>query len=59
MPSILQEQLFSIAEIGVLPCSKCARPMRLSHIEPAAPSFDLRTFKCVRCGLERLFVVAI
>ena len=30
------------AEIGILACSKCGNPMRLSQIEPAAPGYDVR-----------------
>ena len=59
MPSTHHEPLFSIAEIGVLACAKCGNPMRLSRIEPGEPGFDLRTFECKKCDVNRRFVVAI
>jgi hypothetical protein len=49
MPSTQSDQLFSVVDIGVIPCSKCSRPMRLSSIEPSKPGFDIRTFECERC----------
>jgi hypothetical protein len=51
--------LFSVAEIGILNCSKCGKPMRLACIEPNEPGFDLRTFECARCNAEEIFLVAI
>jgi hypothetical protein len=38
MPSTQLNPLRSRAEIGILACSRCGNPMRLSHIEPAAPA---------------------
>jgi hypothetical protein len=59
MPSIHPDPLFSRAEIGILACSKCGNPMRLSHIEPAAPGYDVRTFECAKCDSSERFLVAI
>ena len=50
MPSAHPNPLYSRAEIGILACSKCGNPMRLSQIEPAAPGYDVRTFECVKCN---------
>jgi len=43
------------AEIGILACSKCGNPMRLSQIEPAAPGYDVRTFECAKCIPSSVF----
>ncbi len=59
MPSSLPDALYSRAEIGILACSKCGNPMRLSQIEPAAPGYDVRTFECVKCNSDQRFLVAI
>ena len=59
MPSVQPNQLFSRAEIGILACSKCGKPMRFSCIEPAAPGYDIRTFECVECNSSERFSVAI
>ena len=59
MPSIHPDLLYSRAEIGILACSKCGNPMRLSHIEPAAPGYDLRIFECAKCDTVERFSVAI
>jgi len=59
MPSVHPVPLFSYAEIGVLACSKCHKPMRLSCIEPSAPGFDIRTFECLACNTTEKFSVAI
>jgi len=48
----------SRAEIGILACSKCGNPMRLSQIEPAAPGY-VRTFECAKCNSSERFSVAI
>jgi hypothetical protein len=59
MPFTQPNPLFSRAEIGILACSKCANPMRLSRIEPAAPAFDVRIFECATCNTSESFVVRI
>jgi hypothetical protein len=59
MPSTDITPLYSRAEIGILACSKCADPMRLSHIEPAAPGYDVRIFECAKCNTVERFSVAI
>jgi RNase P subunit RPR2 len=59
MPSIHTNPLFSRAEIGILACSKCRKPMRLAYIEPASPGFDVRTFECSECNTIERFTVAI
>lgn len=53
------DPLYSRAEIGILACSKCGNPMRLSHIEPAAPGYDVRIFECAKCDSSERFLVAI
>jgi hypothetical protein len=53
------DPLFSRAEIGILACGECGKPMRLSRIEPGPPGFDLRIFECAKCDSDRTFVVAI
>jgi ribosomal protein L37AE/L43A len=58
MPTIHPETLHSRAEIGILACSKCGNPMRLSEIEPAAPGYDVRTFECAKCNFSERFSVA-
>jgi len=59
MPSIHPDPPYSRAEIGILACSTCDNPMRLSHIEPAAPGYDVRTFECAKCDSSERFLVAI
>ena len=59
MPTIHLNPLYSRAEIGILACAKCGNPMRLSHIEPAAPGHDLRTFECSKCDSSVQFSVVI
>jgi hypothetical protein len=59
MPSTQSDPLFSIAEIGVIPCAKCRKPMKLSSIEPTEPGFDLRTFHCHKCNHTVKFAVSI
>jgi len=49
MSSIQPNPLYSRAEIGILPCSKCGKPMRLACIEPAQPGHEVRTFECPEC----------
>jgi hypothetical protein len=59
MPSAQTDPLFSVADIGVFPCAKCEKPMRLSSIEPTEPGFDVRTFACERCNHTVKFAVSI
>jgi hypothetical protein len=59
MLSTQPNPVLSVAEIGVLNCSGCGKPMRLSCIEPAKPGFDLRTFECAKCNTDETFLVAI
>jgi len=59
MPSIQPNPLFTRAEIGILACSKCHKPMRLTCIEPATRGFDLRAFECSECNTIERFTVAI
>jgi hypothetical protein len=59
MPSTRPDPLFSVADIGVFPCTKCGKPMRLSSIEPAEPGFDVRTFECEKCNQTLKFAVSI
>jgi hypothetical protein len=59
MLSTQPNPLFSVAEIGVLNCSGCGKPMRLARIEPDKPGFDLRTFECPKCSTRESFIVAI
>jgi hypothetical protein len=55
MPSTQPNPLF----IGIMGCPKCAHPMRLCRIEPAAPGFDLRVFECATCDSSEGFVFRI
>ena len=59
MPSTHVNPVYCCAEIGILACSKCGNPMRLSRIEPAAPGYDVRTYECARCDSSERFSVAI
>jgi hypothetical protein len=59
MLSIQPNSRFSVAEIGVLNCPGCGKPMRLARIEPDKPGFDLRTFECAKCSTGESFLVAI
>jgi len=59
MPSTHLKPPHSRAEIGILACSKCGNPMRLSQIEPAAPGYDVHTFECAKCDSSERFSVAI
>jgi hypothetical protein len=59
MPSLNPNILFSLAEIGIFPCPDCSKPMRLSRIDPGELGFDLRTFECAECKVEKRFVVAV
>jgi hypothetical protein len=51
-------QIFSVAEFGIMNCSGCGKPMKLACVEPDKPGFDLRAFECAynlpRCHLSRL-----
>jgi hypothetical protein len=53
------DPLLSVADIGVFPCTKCGKPMRLSCIEPTEPGFDVRTFECGKCNRNVKFAVTI
>ena len=59
MTSTQTEALFSVADIGVIPCARCAKPMKLSCIEPSEPGFDTRTFECEKCNRTVMFAVSI
>jgi hypothetical protein len=59
MSSIQPNPLYSRAEIGILPCSKCGKPMRLACIEPIKTGHELRTFECPECKTTGSFAVAI
>jgi ssDNA-binding Zn-finger/Zn-ribbon topoisomerase 1 len=59
MSSVHPNPIFSRAEIGILPCSKCGKPMRLARVEPAAPGYDVRIFECPECNTTGSFSVAI
>ena len=59
MPSVHPNPLYSRAEIGILACSKCHKPMRLACIEPSSPDFDVRIFECSACDKRECFSVAI
>jgi ribosomal protein L37AE/L43A len=59
MPSIHPQPIYSRAETGILPCSKCGKPMRLTCIEPATPGYDVRTFECLECNTIRSFSVRV
>jgi len=53
MPYLNPGILFSLAEIGIFPCPTCSKPMKLSRIEPGETGFDLRTFDCSECKVEK------
>ena len=37
------------------PCPECESPMLLARIDPEGPTFELRTFECVKCNhVERM-----
>jgi endogenous inhibitor of DNA gyrase (YacG/DUF329 family) len=38
-------------------CPRCGGQMWLSHIEPAKPGHDRRTFECPRCQREIVEIV--
>jgi hypothetical protein len=60
MLSTQPNPMFSVvAEIEILNCSGCGKPMRLGCIEPDKPGFDLRTFECAKCNIEKTLLVAI
>jgi hypothetical protein len=59
MSSIQPNPLHSRAEIGILPCSKCGKPMWLACIEPAQPGHEVRIFECSECKTTGRFAVAI
>ena len=59
MPTTHSDSLFSRAEIGILACPRCGKPMRMSSIEPGSPGFDMRTFECAKCETTKKFLVAI
>jgi hypothetical protein len=59
MSSIQPNPLYSRAEIGILPCSKCGKPMRLACIEPGQPGHEVRTFECPEFKTTGSFAVAI
>jgi hypothetical protein len=53
------EPIFCIAEIGVLNCSTCCRPMKLTSIEPDKQDCDLRTFECSKFHVSKILLVKI
>lgn len=59
MPSTHPNPLYSRAEIGILACSKCGAPMRLSCIESTAPGLDTQTFECTKCNTSERFKAAV
>jgi hypothetical protein len=59
MSSIQRNPLYSRAEIGILPCSKCGKPMRLACVEPTEPGHEVRTFECSECKTTGSFPVVI
>ena len=59
MSTVQANPIYSRAEIGILPCSKCGKPMRLACIEPSAPGYEVRTFECPECKTTSSFPVAI
>src|ERR1700693_1002993 len=59
MSTVQANPIYSRAEIGILPCSKCGKPMRLACIEPAQPGHEVRTFQCSECKTTGSFAVAI
>jgi hypothetical protein len=59
MLSTQPNPIFSAAEIGILNCSGCGKPMRLACVEPDKAGFDLRTFECGKCNTGTTFLVAI
>ena len=32
------------------PCSRCGKPLILTHVEPKQPGFELRVYYCASCG---------
>ncbi len=59
MPSTQPDPLFSVADIGIFPCPRCGKPMRLSCIETTKPGFDVRTFECEKCKNTVKYAVSI
>lgn len=55
MPSTHLHPVYCCAEIGILACSRCGNPMRLSQIESAAPGYDVRTYECAKCDSSERF----
>lgn len=53
------EPIFCIAEIGILNCSTCRRPMRLTCIEPINDRCDIRTFECSKCDISKSLLVTV
>lgn len=51
--------LFSVAEIGVIACSKGGKPMKFLGSEPDQPGVDVHTFECAKCDSAVKFAVAI
>ena len=45
------------ADAQRMKCPACGKKMKLHHIEPVAPRFDLRTFECAKCEMGETFVV--
>jgi hypothetical protein len=58
MLSFQPNPILGVAEIGILNCSGCGKPMRLACIEPGKPGFDVRTFECSKCNTGTTFLVA-
>jgi ribosomal protein S27AE len=40
-------------------CSRCGRPLLLTHIEPEEPGFDLRTYYCAFCKANETVIANI
>jgi len=59
MLSTQPDPVFSVAEIGVLNCSGCGKPMRLACIAPEQPAVDLRTFEWAKCNTGKTFLVVL
>lgn len=41
------------------PCASCGAAMKLAHIVPGAPGHEVRTWRCVACGEEKIDRVSI
>lgn len=58
-PNPFPNLILNASEAPLVTCTSCDGMMVISLIEPAAPGFEIRTYKCNWCEAEEQFVVQL